>query len=255
MSDETFAALLELFGPLPRQGPGSRAATLRALGLVGELPARPRVIDFGCGSGAATLVLAQALPEMTIVAVDVAAPLLERLREQVEALALGERVELVQASMLEVDRLPDDVDLAWSEGAIYNVGIEAALRAWSPKLRPGAAVVFSELVYFVPEAERPSELREFWAKGYPSMRDEAGVRAAIASAGYRWVTDFRLEREAWWTDFYAPLARRCEALRSNASASLAEAIDESEHELALHRRYGDRYGYTYFVLRSAGGRN
>ena len=49
----------ELFGDLPRQGPGCGEATLRALELLKDLPPQPKVLDIGCGSGMQTLILAR----------------------------------------------------------------------------------------------------------------------------------------------------------------------------------------------------
>lgn len=36
---------------LPRAAPGSDATTRLLLGLAGPLPARPRIVDVGCGTG------------------------------------------------------------------------------------------------------------------------------------------------------------------------------------------------------------
>jgi len=52
-------AIFRLFEGLARQGPGSDAGTREALRRPGALPAAPRVLDLGCGSGRAALVLAR----------------------------------------------------------------------------------------------------------------------------------------------------------------------------------------------------
>ena len=58
--DRATALFFELFTGLPRQGPGSTPSTRRALGLVPGVGPRTRVLDIGCGTGAQTLVLAEA---------------------------------------------------------------------------------------------------------------------------------------------------------------------------------------------------
>ena len=65
-----FALFLEIYGTLPRAGPGSAADTRRALALVPTRSIRT-VLDLGCGPGAQTLVLAEALPDASIRALDV----------------------------------------------------------------------------------------------------------------------------------------------------------------------------------------
>jgi SAM-dependent methyltransferase len=234
------AVLEQFFAALPRQGPGSSEATARAIGMLAELPARPRVIDFGCGSGAATFVLAERLPEARIEAVDTSEVLLERLR----ANDREQRIIARRASMLEPG---DAIDLAWSEGAAYTVGVTEALQAWMPRLNPGGQVVFSDLVWFVPESDRPREAVEFWAANHPRMLDEAGTREQVATLGYRLRFEFRLEERAW-LDYYAAIEAQIAARRGSADPELASLIAALEAEIALHRNCGSSYGYTFFGL-------
>ena len=52
MTSRAEQIFFEVFEPLPRQGPGNLASAERALALCADLPASPRVLDLGCGSGA-----------------------------------------------------------------------------------------------------------------------------------------------------------------------------------------------------------
>src|SRR6267378_7009567 len=71
----------ELTEGLPRQGPGSSEATLRALGLTRGLPEHPKILDVGCGPGAQTIDLARAT-NGEIVAVDIRQRFLDELTER-----------------------------------------------------------------------------------------------------------------------------------------------------------------------------
>lgn len=244
-------AFLQLYIPLPRQGPGSAAATRAVLELVPELPAAPRIIDAGCGSGASTLVLAEALPSASIVAVDVLDLLLERLATASKAAGVDARVEVRRESMLDVQEPTGSVDLIWCEGAIYTFGIERALRTWRPLLRPNGCVVFSDACWW--ERERSPELVEFWAANYPDMRDEADVLALLEPLGFTPVATRRLEREGWLTDYYEPLARRCAELRPRADPILAQVIANAEAEIASFQANQDQCGYTFFVAQRGPG--
>jgi trans-aconitate methyltransferase len=246
--DPGWATFVELYGALPRQGPGSAAVTRAVLASVPDLPAAPRIVDAGCGSGASTLALAEALPRARILAIDLLDVLLDRLRASAAAAGTGARIETRRGSM---DALTEqDVDLLWSEGAAYSVGVERALRHWAQVVRSGGSVVFSEACWFVPVAERPPELVAFWAAEYPEMCDEAGVRAIVEAIGaYDLVSTRRLEREVWMTGFYEPLRRRCAALGPGARPAMAEVIAAAEREIDVFERFGDRFGYTFFVLR------
>lgn len=233
-------AIEQFFAALPRQGPGSREATARALVQVGELPARARIVDFGCGSGAATRVLAERLPDARIAAIDTSELLLERLRASDPEARIITRC----ASMLEPG---EPLDLAWSEGAVYTVGMAEALRAWAPRLGPGGRVVFSDLVWFVPESERPRDAIEFWAAKHPRMLDESDTRERIEELGYRVRFEFRLEDRAW-LDYYAAIAGRGVELRESTDPELHALIGALGAETALYRRCGSSYGYAFFGL-------
>jgi cyclopropane fatty-acyl-phospholipid synthase-like methyltransferase len=91
-------AFFRLFEGLPRQGPGSDACTRAALRRLPELPAAPRVLDLGCGSGRSALVLADAL-RTKVIAVDNHQPFLEQLRASARARGLDELIEARCADM------------------------------------------------------------------------------------------------------------------------------------------------------------
>lgn len=242
-------AFLRLYIPLPRQGPGSPAATRAVLKLVPELPTAPRIIDAGCGSGASTLVLAEALPSAAIVALDVLDVLLERLATASKAAGFDARVEVRRESMLDMQAPLGSVDLIWCEGAIYTFGVERALRTWRPLLRPNGCVVFSDACWW--QRERSPEQVAFWAENYPDMRDEAEVLALLEPLGFKPVATRRLEREGWLTDYYEPLARRCAELRPSADPILAQVIANAEAEIASFQANQDQCGYTFFVAQRA----
>ncbi len=126
MTSRAEEIFFEVFEPLPRQGPGNLACAQRALALCTELPSSPRILDLGCGSGAQTLHLAS-LTKGTIVAVDSHAPLIERLRAKVDERGLSARVEARVGDMSALDLPAESFDLVWSEGALYNLGLAAAL--------------------------------------------------------------------------------------------------------------------------------
>jgi SAM-dependent methyltransferase len=241
----------DVFEHLPRQGPGSRACTARALALCRGLPARPVIADFGCGVGAQTLDLAS-LTDGTIDAFDTHAPFVARLRDAVEARGLGARVHPHVGDMARPPFEPASVDLIWSEGAAYFLGIENALRTWRPLLRPGGFLAFTEAVWL--RSDPPEEVRAMWAAEYPQIADAAANLAFAARCEYEIAGHFTLPNETWWDDFYTPMENRIRALRTKyaGDAAASGALDQIEREIDLHRRFGDCYGYEFFILRRPG---
>jgi SAM-dependent methyltransferase len=235
----------ELFEKLPRQGPGCREATLRALGLLTDLPARPKVLDIGCGCGMQTLVLAEKLTT-SILAIDNHRPLLESLdRAATEA---GLDIETRELSMVEMPFARESFDLLWAEGSLFIIGLERGLQEFARYLKPGGYLAFTELCWFVDDP--PAEVKAFFAAAYPEMRTAAEVCQLAADSGYRIVGSFNLPESAWWDDYYTPMLARLEELKrhNTGSAEAAEVYARCEAEIDMFRRYSACYGYTFFVL-------
>ena len=248
-TDPATAAFLTLYGSLPRQGPGDLPSTLEILERVrGDLPERPRVLDAGCGSGAATLILAAALPDAQILAVDVLDVLLQRLRRRASAAGALDRIRIENRSMVDLGKRT--FDLIWSEGAVYNVGLDSALRVWRDRVATGGFCVACDACWFVPPNQRPDELRAFWQAELPALQDEAGVREAFAQgAGWELVHTCRLPRRVWMESYYNPLKRACDRHRTGAAEPMLRAIAMAEREIDMFERFGDRYGYAWWVAR------
>jgi SAM-dependent methyltransferase len=242
----------EVYEALPRQGPGNRACAARALRLCRDLPPTPVVLDLGCGVGGQTLYLAE-LTAGPIVAVDVHPPWIERLRRAVAARGLSHRITPVVGDMAHLAFPPGSFDLIWSEGALYNVGIENALRICRPLLRPGGHVAFTDAVWR--KEDPPAEVRASFDLDYPGMGWTADVLAAIARTGFELLGHFPLPDEAWWEDFYTPMQARVQELRAlHAGAREALAVlDQIGREPELHRTYGAYYAYAFFVVRRKDG--
>jgi SAM-dependent methyltransferase len=242
-------AFFELHRDIPREGPGDDVSTLRALGLCAELPGRPEILDVGCGPGMQTVALAGAT-DSSITAVDLHGPFLDQLRERAAAAGVGERITTIQADMAARPFEPGSFDLVWCEGAAFIVGIEAALVAWRPLVRPGGYLVFSDLMWLVPDP--PHEPRAFFTALDPGITDVASNLERVAAAGYEVVGHFTLLDESWWTHYYDPLSERIPGARqkyANDGDSLV-TIEQTADEISMRRAYPDSYGYEFIVARS-----
>ncbi len=238
----------DLYGPLPRQGPGSIECTRKAFSMLGALPERPMVLDIGCGTGGQTLELAR-LTDGCIVALDVFDWALDRLSEQVVALGLIDRIRTTKQSMMEMDFREETFDLIWSEGALYIMGFENALRKCRELLKSGGFLAATEVCWL--RTDPPQDLREFWQRGYPDIKPVADNVHLVADCGFQMVGHFTLPDSAWWDDYYTPMRKSLPALRDKYAGS-PEAIallEENEVEMALHERYSAWYGYEFFICR------
>ena len=252
MDDERLIQLLvELHEGLPRLGPGSDEATLRALSLCEHLPADPEILDVGCGTGAQTLALA-ANTDGQITAVDLVPSFLARLDKEAVRRGLEHRIEIQQGDMRTLPFPEESLDLVWSEGAIYIMGFDNGLSEWRPLVKPGGYLVVSEVSWFHPDP--PREVRDFWNENYPAIRSVDENLAAAQERGWTVVGHFHLPKEGWVEEYYSQLAERLVEFRE-AHADDRDALgvaDLTELEIRMYSRFSDFYGYEFYVFRRAG---
>ncbi len=245
MSAASLDALIRLHDDTPRQGPGEAAALDR---MIDRLKAADgaRAADLGCGTGATALRLALTR-SWDVLALDAAAPFIDRLRARLAAAppARGS-VTPTLGDMAAPPVDPGSLDVIVSEGAAYNIGFAQALRLWRPLVRAGGGLVVSECVWF--GADRPPEAAAFWGRAYPAMGTVAEALAKAEAAGWRLIAAERLASQVWWESYYHPLAQRIATLAPGADAAMAEAIAEARAEMALFERTSEAWGYVYLAL-------
>jgi len=241
----------EIYEAMPRQGPGDRGSTLRALALLPRLTAAQRILDVGCGSGAQTIDLAQAT-EAQIVAVDIHAPFVAQLARRAAELGLAERIRTEVCDMNDLPFADGSFDVVWSEGAIFVVGFDDGLRAWRRLLVPGGYLVVSDLCWL--RDDPPAELRAF----FESEGADVGVveerRRVVTGAGYRLVDDFVLPELGWSQNYYAPLEAAVARFREvhEGDAEALEVAAGCQHEIEMFRKHAGAFGYVFFVMQRTG---
>lgn len=230
-----------------RQGPGSEETTRLALQLAGIDYNKPyKVADIGCGTGAQTLTLARSL-KGEILAIDLFEPFLEKLKERLREEPLSAAVNTMPASM---DQLPfekEELDIIWSEGAVYNIGFEKGVTYWKEFLKKGGILAVSELSWIT--KDRPADLDAFWNGEYAEMDTVSGKIRILENAGYRVLAHFILPEYCWMENYYLPLLESHPAfIRDFGNQEKAHKIVATDRqEVDFYCKYKDYYSYGFYI--------
>lgn len=243
-----FNLICEFFSNMERQGPGSPEVTLKALSFIDNLTERSRIADLGCGTGGQTIVLARHAPG-EITGLDLFPGFIDILNHNAKRLDLNGRVKGIVGSM---DNLPfqyGELDLIWSEGAIYNIGFERGLKEWRKYLKTGGYIAVSESSWFTDE--RPAEIHNFWMDAYAEMDTIPNQVAKIHKAGYLPVAAFILPENCWTDHYFTPKKTVQEMfLKKYAGNKSAEEFSRLQfYEEELYHKYKEFYGYTFFIAK------
>jgi SAM-dependent methyltransferase len=243
-----FNLICEYFSLIERQGPGSNEVTIKALNFIEDLTAESRIADLGCGTGGQTMVLAQHAPG-EITGIDLFPKFIDLFNANAAKCKLQNRVKGVVGSMDNLPFLEDELDVIWSEGAIYNIGFERGLNDWRKFLKTGGYVAVSEASWFT--NNRPEEIDQFWKEAYPGIDTIPNKVAVMQDAGYIPVATFILPENCWTDHFYAPQAEAQEIfLKKYSGNNFAEGLVANERrEAELYDKYKAYYGYVFYIGR------
>jgi SAM-dependent methyltransferase len=169
-------------------------------GWVHELAAgRPpqRILDLGSGTGTGAAALAQRFEGAEVIAVDMSAYLLGRLRDKARALGLAERIRTVEADLDAEWPAIGPVDLAWASSSLHHMADpDRVLTEVFATMNSGGLLVVAELdsfPRFLPDDAGPGDpglearghaaLDRIRAGELPHMGSDWGSRLSKAGFG------------------------------------------------------------------------
>lgn len=241
--------LIDLHKDGPRQGPGGDHETRLAVALSGLNRASGlRIADIGCGTGASTLLLAREL-DAHLTAVDFLPEFLARLEDAAGRAGLSDRITTLCASMESLPFAESAFDAIWSEGAIYNMGFAAGIKAWRRYLKPGGVLAVSELTWLTDQ--RPDELQMHWEREYPEVGTASSKIATLERLGFSPIGYFPLPEHCWLDNYYRPMQQRLfdYLARHGGSAGARAIVAAEDKEISLYERYKAFISYGYYISR------
>lgn len=238
--------ICEYFLGLERQGPGSPEATLKALSFIDNLTKDSLIADVGCGSGGQTMILAQNT-QAKIVGIDLFPAFIDELNLNAAKYTIQNRVKGITGSMESLPFKEDELDVIWSEGAIYNIGFERGINEWKKYIKKGGYIAVTEASWFT--ENRPEEISKFWKDAYPEIDTIPNKVKQIQKAGYIPVATFILKDDCWIDYYYTPqIARQEEFLEKYPrNKTVEDLIANQKFESQMYSKYKDYYGYVFYI--------
>lgn len=249
---EDVSLLIDLHRAQNRQGPGGDLETRLAITLAGlGSTSTLTVADMGCGTGASALVLAKAL-SATVIAIDLFPEFLAELEQRAKAAGVADRIETRAASMGDALFADGSLDAIWSEGAIYNIGFAAGLRAWRRYLKPGGVLAVSDLTWLT--NDRARALTAYWDAEYPEVDTASAKLRLLETEGYAPIGYFPLPKHCWLENYYRPLQGAFDGFvaRHDGSTAAQAVVAAERKEIDLYEQYADFVSYGFFIARKAG---
>ena len=232
-----------------RQGPGSINDTLTAMQWLSLPKGQPlKIADIGCGTGAQTIVLAERLAG-EVIAVDIFPEFLNKLKLKAKSKTLSAQITIRQESMDRLSFKDNELDIIWSEGAIYNMGFREGVKQWKSYLKPGGYLAVSEITWLT--KTRPAEIEAHWSSEYPEIDIASAKIKILEDNGFSLVGYFALSEKSWLENYYTPMEDRFESFLSrhkNESAAM-QLVETERHEMDLYKKYRDFVSYGFYVAR------
>jgi len=240
--------LIETHIGLERQGPGSPEMVIKALSFIDDLNKISNVVDFACGTGGQTIVLAQNISGK-ITGVDICPNFIDTLKDNAKKLNLQDRVDGIVGSMDSISLPKEEFDLIWSEGAIDSIGFEKGITYWNGFLKKNGYIAVTCPTWLT--IERPAELEKFWSDAGCELDTVGNNISIMEKSGYSFIAAFKLPEECWTDNYLLPREAANKALLEKypGNETVEAFIKDSKYEFELFSKYKQYYGYVFYIGR------
>lgn len=185
----------------------------------------PRLLDVGCGSGAATIKLAEWL-DGEIIGIDIDNGSLDSFREKIKNKALSSRIKAIKTSFIRNDFKDHSFNILWAEGVFHIIGYDKSLK---------------------------ESYRLLTQKGFLVIVDTLEIleknKKKFKNCGFKVYDQINWEENAWWTEYYGPLEAKIKELK-NKKIDLAfySHLTDHEQDINLIKRNPKKFDCAHLIL-------
>jgi ubiquinone/menaquinone biosynthesis C-methylase UbiE len=181
----------------------------------------PLILDIGCGSGVPTLALAENYCG-NIIAVDIDAKSINRLKEKVKELNLSNRISVFNSSLSDMKLEENQFDIIVAEGFLNNVGFKKGFLSLIKLLKKNR--------YFIIHDE---------------FRNQNKKIEFVESNNCKVLDSFKLDEQVWWNDYYKCLEKE---ISSQKNQELFKFLNPDLREIKLFKKDSSQFNSAYYVI-------
>ncbi|MFX1236246.1 MAG: class I SAM-dependent methyltransferase [Promethearchaeota archaeon] len=201
--------------------------TLRAFNLLPKM-IKPRILDAGCGTGAAILELARH-SDAEFFGIDVDQAALDEFKAKIEKLKLSSRIKIFNRSIYDMKFSNHIFDIVWDEGVMHLLDIHKALEEFSRFLKSNGYLVALETIK--------------WFKSNLS---------SFSKYGFKILSQFNLPDECWWREYYIPMEEKIKQLRFKYKGSKElKKLKKYESEINIVRKNPKEFDCAFYIFKKS----
>lgn len=227
--------------------PHSYFSTQKALSFIegSSLSKMKKIADFGCGLGFQSVTLSE-ISGANIIALDDNELLIRNFKEE---LIIQKLNKSITPQLIDFEQLPfkeEELDMIWSESLISTFGFRNAINRWNKYVKKDGYIVVCAYCWL--KDNPPPILRDFWYESGQEIDILSNRILQMEASGITPTAHFIMPEECWW-NYYSPIDANIDAIieKHQHNTELLMFKKELDYEIDLFEKYGDYYGYVFFI--------
>lgn len=193
--------------------------TIKALSFIPKID-NPLILDMGCGTGVPTLALIENC-NGNVYAVDSDNSCLLWLKEKVNALNYSNRVEVIHASVFDINIFYNKFDIVLVEGLLNVIGFEKGMPVLVKYLKHNGYLIIHD-----------------------ELNNDTEKKTMFEKYNLKLLNSFELDETVWWNDYYSCLEKSIKNIKDNS------LFENEINEIIEFKKNSEKFRSIYYVLQN-----